>query len=227
MGFSLGGFLQDTFDDVRGKTGQNAANSAANIQADYYQQGIDEIRDQNAIDLGLYNDSLSRYQDVYSSNIDRLSPFYDQGLESLQQVSQGSTARGMNDRLANIMSGSQFGNLVDARRSASEDYLSRQGLSRSGNAVSEAASIPTELALALEDQLYGRQYGLTQQGLSAGSPISYNEPSRPSSNNYISQLLSKTGEALGQGEVEGAAARTAGTGNLLDIGGKLLSGGLF
>jgi hypothetical protein len=225
MGFSLGGFLQNTFDDIRGKTGENAARGAASTQAGYYQQGIDEIRKQNAIDLGLYNDSLDRYQDVYDDNIERLMPFYNQGVESLEQVSQGSTAGGMNERLASIINGSQFGELVDVRRGAAEDYISKQGLSRSGSGVSKAASIPAELALALEEQLYGRQSQLMQQGLSAGRPISYNEPNRPTSNNYISQLLSKTGEALGQGQVEGTAARTAGSSNLLDIGGSLLKSG--
>lgn len=102
-----------------------------------------------------------------SFNPEGTNSFTDAGMQGLEGVQQGSTAGGFGARLDQIIGGDAFGGLVDERMRGAQGMLSAGGLTRSGESMEAGAAIPTELAMQLENRLFGRQAGLASQGFNA------------------------------------------------------------
>jgi hypothetical protein len=98
-------------------------------------------------------------------------PYQEPGLDAYEQFAQGSTPEGLDAILSQIMGGNTFGSLIDERTRSMEGMLSAGGLTRSGEALDQAAQLPVDVALALESLLSGRQAGLADTGYGATSNI--------------------------------------------------------
>ena len=140
--------------------------------------------------------------------IDELRPFAQAGVDQLGALTQGTTAGGLDERLASIFNTDTFGSLVDERTRAVQGQLGAGGLTRSGTAIQEAANIPTEIGLAIEQLLTGRSQGLAQQGLGATGGI-------------VGQL-GQQGQASASGILSDAQAGSAAVSQILSIGSALL-----
>lgn len=125
---------------------------------------------------------------------------------SVSGLQQSGTAAGLSSTLDEIMAGDQFGGLVDERTRNATGALSSVGLSRSGALVDSAVGIPAELALELENQLYGRN------AATAGMETDISR--------MIAQLLGQSGAATAGG-ITGSAEAEAG--GILGEQGYLLS----
>ena len=143
-------------------------------------------------------------------------PFLDVGTQGLESFAQGSTPQGLSDMIDQIINGGLFEDLVDERQDAVTSQLAAGGLTRSGAAIEEAARIPTDVALALENILSGRQAGLADIGFSGAS--------------NIGSLTTRVGEAIASGilgnEARRASDRATSKTNKSNIIGSVL-GGLF
>jgi hypothetical protein len=122
--------------------GANAGGNAGAVQQEYNQQAIDELKRQ----FGITQENIK--------------PFLNAGASMLPSVIEGTTAEGLDSRLAQIFNTDIFGSLVDERTRAVEGQLGAGGLTRSGTAINEAAKIPTEIGLMLEEILNGRATNL-------------------------------------------------------------------
>lgn len=108
--------------------------------------------------------AMQEFRDFISGDI---SQFASAGLEGLAGVQEGSTTPGLADRLNEIMNSDVFSGVVDERFGQLQNQLGVSGLRRSGTALEESAALPLDVALALEQQQFGRQQGLAEQGLGA------------------------------------------------------------
>lgn len=91
-------------------------------------------------------------------------PFIQAGTGALQDVQQGSTIQGLDERIAQILQGDAFGALREDRFGDVNRQLASSGLSRSGLGLEEIANISPELAFQLENQLFGRSRDLSNVG---------------------------------------------------------------
>ena len=130
--------------DTRGAGGR-----AAGAAGEFSQKALDELRRQFESAEGL------------------ITPFVASGLGALPGVVQGTTAQGLDERLAEIFNTDIFGTLAGERATALEGQLAAGGLTRSGTAIQEAANIPTSLGLDLENLLTGRATNLATAGQNA------------------------------------------------------------
>lgn len=110
---------------------------------------------------------------------------------------------------------SPFQALVDERTRAAQGQLGASGLMRSGGALLEAARIPTELALALEEQLYGRQAALANSGQNAAV---MQGNAGMNAGNSVARLLQEQGAANAQGIIGAQQARAASSQSMLQTG---------
>lgn len=120
--------------------------------------------------LGFFEDALAREQERFDIGFSGLQPFIESGTEALgglEGLISGQTAGGLDARLAEIFDSDIFGSLVDERTRAVQNQLAAGGLTRSGTALQEAARVPTDIGLGIENQLFGRQSGLLS-GLAGG-----------------------------------------------------------
>lgn len=188
---SFGGF------DPFGKGGADAATDAARIQANAADQGIAEQRRQFEAIQAL------------------LAPFIGAGTGALPGVVSGSTAGGFDQRIAEILGTDTFRALLGERTRSVENHLSGVGLTRSGYGTEQAARIPTELALALEETLFGRQSGLVNMGQASaiGQANVGNDIS-----SRIAQMMGQRGDALAQGVIGAQQANAASSQNVLETG---------
>ncbi len=122
-------------------------------------------------------------------------PYMESGQRSLERVEQGSTVEGLDQIIAQILSGDSFQSLIGDRTRAVEGQLSAGGLTRSGQAIEDAADIPTDLAFAIEQMLSGRQGSLATGGFAATS--------------QIGDLTTQIGEAIASGILGNEASRNA------------------
>ena len=141
------------------KRAAGASTHAANLQAQAQREGIEEMRRQ--FDIGR-EDLFGAKDDAYGL----LSMFKDQGLGAQGQIEQASTAGGLDSRLGAIFNGSSFKNLLSERMKSMQGAMGASGISRSGAALQEMASLPTGLGLQLEELLHGRQSGLVNRMMS-------------------------------------------------------------
>lgn len=183
--------------DALGKGGDDAAEEAADAQVYSNQLAINEMRRQ------------------YDETVNRLAPFVDVGSNQVDALGAASTVSGLDDRLAQILNSDTFGALYDARKREVGNQLSQTGLMRSGAGLRAAAGIPTELALALENMLYGRTSNLVGSSQNAAAGLG----SLGSDNSQgISSLLQDQGQAVGQGILQGQQANAQAGSNLINAG---------
>lgn len=175
--------------------------------------GADAARDAAEIESQHLREALAETARQFDVTTARLQPFVDAGAGSLVDLQQGATSEGLDARLSAILNGEAFGSIVDDRTKLVQQQLAAGGLTRSGFGIQEAANIPTELALALDDVLNNRQSNLFGSSQNAAAGLG----SLGAQNSALSsQLLSNTGSSIGQGIIGGAQADAAGTQNLLN-----------
>ncbi len=193
-----GGLGLSFADDPFGKeAGADAARDAGREQAAAYGLGIDEQRRQFDAVQAL------------------LAPFINAGRSALPGLESGAGVEGFSERIRALLSGGALQPLVDERTRAVQQQLAAGGLTRSGAGIRAAAGVPTDIALAIEEALYGRQANLVNLGQSSavgqaniGSNLS----------TTISQLLGQQGEARAGGIIGAQQARSAATGQMVNAG---------
>lgn len=137
---------------------------------------------------------------------ERLEPFFQAGREQLPALTQGTTAGGFDERLGGIFDTDIFKSLVEERGRAVEGQLSAGGLTRSGTALQEAANVPTEIGLFLENLLTERSRGLAGIGQQTGVQLGqFGE----TASGRVANIFGKTGEAISSGILGGAEAGIA------------------
>jgi hypothetical protein len=137
---------------------------------------------------------------------ERLEPFFQAGREQLPALTQGTTAAGLDERLGGIFDTDIFKSLVDERGRAVQGQLSAGGLTRSGGALQEAANVPTDVGLFLENLLTDRSRGLAGAGQQTGVQLGrFGETAA----GRIADLFSQSGKAVSSGILGDAEARIA------------------
>jgi len=164
--------------------GDGSGREAADIEQRFNQQAIDELRKQ-------------------------LQPFASAGTSVLPGLIEQTNVGSLDKRLSQIFNTDIFSKLVGERESAVRGQLAAGGLTRSGTAIQEAANIPTEIGLALEQLLTGRTSNLARIGLDAASNLG----------GGIAGLLSGSGKAGSAGILTDAEAKASGLQNLLNLAG--------
>jgi hypothetical protein len=198
LGFGGGSNPLDSLTDPLGKNAAtDATRDAGRVQAAAYGRGIDEQRRQFDLVQQL------------------LAPFVGAGRDALPGVAAAGTVGGFDERIAQILGTDTFKALLGERTKAVGHQLSQGGLTRSGVATREAAKVPTDLALAIEQALFGRQSDMLRMGQASavgqaaqGSDISAR----------IAQLMGQQGEAVAGGIIGGQQARAAITGQVINAG---------
>lgn len=186
----MGDFISSLF-------GGGGAGSGAAGQANVFaQKGIDELR---------------RQFDITQENF---APFIEAGTGALPGVIEGTTPRGLSDRLGEIFNTDIFQRLVGERTRAVEGQLAAGGLTRSGTAIQEAANIPTSIGLALEDLLSGRLTGLAGSGQSAAAGLG---GLGAQSSGNIANLFAQQGQNLASGILTDAQASARGAENVVNF----------
>lgn len=107
---------------------------------------------------------ISELQAQFSQSQEAFQPFIDAGANAFAGVQQGSTAGGLGERLAEIFGGGALNPLIDERTRAAQGQLTAGGLTRSGTALEQISAIPQDIGLAIENLLFGRQSGISDQG---------------------------------------------------------------
>ncbi len=196
----IGGFLGTNTDDQKKAVSQASAQEAARLREG--QQIIADI--------------LPQVQPF-------LQPVADITPGALQTAQQNATLEGFGQNLGNILNSGALQPLVDERQRAANFALSSAGLSRSSAAAEQAAAIPTELALAIEQTLAGRQGDLLSTGLGGTSSLA---------NLLTNNAASQANILAGIGAIEGDAIlgreqlNTAASNNLANlVGGGLSAAG--
>jgi len=137
--------------------------------------------------------------------IEQLEPFRDVGLEQLDALSQGTTAGGLDARLAEIFDTDIFKSLVGERTRGVQSQLAAGGLTRSGAALEKISSIGPELGLQLEGLLTGRSQNLAGIGQASAAGVGAN--------------LVQQGQNTASGILAGAQAEAQNTQNLIGLAG--------
>lgn len=176
-------------------TGSDAGSDAAAVQTGFNQQAIDFLKDQ------------------LKSTTRQLRPFIRAGKEAVPGLQQGSTAGGLDARIAEILNTDTFGSLRDERERAVQGQLSAGGLTRSGTGLQEIANVPTNLALQIEQLLTGRLGGLANTGLNAINSLG---GFSANTGNTIAQLLQGTGAAQASGILADEQSSAAGAQNIMN-----------
>lgn len=164
--------------------------------------------------------ALSTLQEQFGITQENLQPFISAGTEALGGVTQGTTAGGLDARLAEIFNTDIFGSLVDERTRAVQGQLGAGGLTRSGTAQQEIANVPTDIGLQIENLLSGRQSALAGTGLNAATGLG--QFGAQFAGNQAG-IQGQQGQNIGSGIIGDAQAAAAGFGNILGIGSKILS----
>lgn len=143
------------FSDALGSlTGANAQNRALKRAANSQLQSI--LKASGLITEGA-DDASSLLRKGFGKTMNLISGG---GAFDLDQYGQGLTLKGYGQQLSDIMDpNGMFGNMMKERQRAATSALSAAGLSRSGNAAEAASQIPTELAMAIQEMMFGRQAG--------------------------------------------------------------------
>lgn len=157
-----------------------------------------------------------------------VQPFVSAGVGALPQVQEGTTAAGLDARLARIFGTDIFKSLTEERGRAVSGQLAAGGQFRSGTGLLEAARVPTEIGLGLENLLTARSTDLATGGRQAALGLG---SLGLQSAQAISSLQQATGRAISGGIVsdqQAAAQRGQNSLNLAaSLGGLFLGGALF
>lgn len=191
------------WDDVRGKTGQRAAQEAAQMQS------------------AAHNQVGEMYQ-----------PLADWGMGHMDQLGTDATAGGYGGSLGSIMQGEGFGQLIAERQRAADAQLSQAGLRRSGAAASAAAAIPADMAMQIEREMHSRRMGNMQMGMQgmgnvAGSVLGAAGANASGALGAAQARQQGTGNILNlAGQIGGAVAGMPGIGGMMSGGiGSIFGGG--
>jgi len=182
--------------DFLGKN-TNAASDAASAQNAMLEKAIAEQRRQ------------------FGETQKNLSPFIHAGSGQLDALTQGTTAGGLDARLAEIFNTDTFGSLVDERTRSVQGQLGATGLSRSGSALQQIANVPTDIGLQIEQMLTGRSSALAGQGLGAATGLG--QFGAQAAGN-IGQSLTQQGVNTGSGIIGDAQAGAAQFSQILNGG---------
>jgi hypothetical protein len=169
-----GGGKASTFFRDFGASKRNAFTQAGDLQATAATEGA-------AAEVGGIEKAIAQLQALLGG--------------SFAGVQEASSIGGFGDRLNQIIGGDQFQGLVDERQRGVQGQLAAGGLTRSGTALEAASAVPTDLALGIENQLFGRQAGAFGQEANITQ--------------LLAQLLGNQGAVTGEG-IRGAAEATAG-----------------
>lgn len=178
LGESVAGAIGDLWNGITGKTGADAALDAGRIQA--AQQ--DKI-------------------------IKLFQPFADAGTAMLPQYVSDSSVQGYGKNIGDIINSGALNSLIQQRQDAATSYMAARGLRRSGDAVRQAANIPADLTMQLEQELARRRAGVVNTGVGGIQGAASG--------------LEGVGQALAAGKLGAAQAQAQGFQNLLSIGGIL------
>jgi len=188
--------------DLRKSEATDAARQAGQLQYDASMAGIDELRRQ------------------FDTTTGRLTPFFQAGLNQLPNVVQGASAGGLDARIAEILGTDTFKALVGERTKAVNNQLSQGGMTRSGAALRAAAAIPTDVAMALEQQLFGRQQGLLGSGQNAAAGLGAFGAQQGQD---VASLLQRGGDALAQSAVAQGQIAAQRSGNFANAASGIIS----
>lgn len=195
---SLGTLGQGPLDPFGKQGAKDAASQAAELQA------------------GASGAAISEQRRQFDAIRAALAPFIQAGTNALPGEVAGASPEGFADRIKALLSpGGVLQPLVDQRMKGVQQQLAAGGLTRSGLALREAANVPTDLAMAIENQLFGRTRDLANSGQNAA----VNQGTfGASAGANIGNLLTQQGSALAQGVIGGQQAQAAGTQNLINTG---------
>lgn len=139
---------------------------------------------------------------------DLLQPSIEAGQRQIEPLESAATVEGFGGGIGDILNSGALDPLIAQRQRSADALMAARGLRRSGAAVQEAANIPADLALSIESELNRRRqslFGAGQTGIqNAGN------------------LQGQIGQIIAGGQQAGLAARQAGLGNLLQLGGAAL-----
>ena len=172
--------IGDTIKGFTGQTGAEAALTAAELQAEEARASREMFR-----------------------------PIVEAGIEQIPALARGATAEGFGQNIGDILSGGALDPLIAQRQRSSEAALSKAGLRRSGAAASEAARIPADLSLQIENELNRRRQSIAGQGQTgAGASAG---------------ISSQIGRALAGGQLGAAQSQAQGAQNTAGLIGTLFS----
>lgn len=194
--------------------------------------------------FGVSEDKFSAQQQQFRDDFLRqrglteegFQPFIEAGTGALQDVQQGATVGGLDERIAEILGTETFGALREERFGDINRQLASAGLSRSGAALEEISNITPDLAFQIENQLFGRardlsnvgfqgvgqrgqlgnQLTLGQGGLASGL-TSLEEQIRAQFGGRVSDLITGTGKAESSGILADQAINQQRIQNLINL----------
>ncbi len=186
---------------------QNATGGSQGPIMDAAQLQHDTITDSSAEYMQNIQDIIPQLQELIGSGnagFDAFSALTNPAIRALQEA---HTASGFGGRLNTIMNDPSFQPIVDERMRAVTDHLGASGLTRSGAGLRDIADVPLDVALNLENQLYGRSMNNANMAFnSAGGMASGNMGLAQ----MIAQLLG-TSAAIGHdSNVQGGEALASG-----------------
>jgi len=157
--------------------------------------------------------SIAEMRRQFDTTQKNIAPFLEAGQGAVPGVEAGATVGGMDEMLAQIFNSDIFGSLVDERQRGVQGQLAAGGLTRSGTAMQEAARVPTDLGLMLEQMLNGRQTNLMNTGLNAATGLG--QMGQQNSAN-IGNMMSASGNAVSSGIITDQQAKAQGQQNMLN-----------
>ncbi len=149
---------------------------------------------------------------------ERFDPFLRAGSEALPDVQRGATTAGLDTNISEILDTEIFGSLRDERERSARGQLAAGGLNRSGFGVEQIANIPSELALQLEQMIFGRQESLADTGFSAAQSLGSFDAGAQTN---IANLLTGQGKAESSGIITDASTKAKAVGEAVSIASKL------
>ena len=225
------GFLSDITDigkniigGITGRTGAEASREAGALQAG-------AITEASKIAAASQEKGLQALMEQLGLTREAFAPFLAAGTEALPRLQEGATLEGLSGTLSQILGGDLFGDLIGERERGVRGQLAAGGLTRSGTAIEEAARIPTDLAMQIENMLFGRTRDIAGTGLSAAAQAGGAEGglSAQIANMFQSiggtQAAGITGpaQATATGILGAAQSQTQGIQNLMNLGVGVLS----
>jgi len=133
-----------------------------------FQRGQEELRRGAGVGRGILQTQrgqirtdIGRQRELTEAGFD---PFIQAGTGALEDVQQGATIGGLDERIAEILKSGAFGELREERFGDVNRQLATSGLSRSGLGLEEIANISPDLAFQIENQLFGRARDLSNVG---------------------------------------------------------------
>jgi len=177
-----------------GFSGGDTGAQAASASAGFNQQAIDELRRQ----FGITQENLE--------------PFLQAGVGQLPALLQGTSAGGLDTRLAEIFGTEGFQALTSERERAVEGALGAGGLTRSGFGVEQLAKVPAELGFAIEQLLTSRSQNLAGLGQTTGISLAN---LGAGTSGGIANLFQQTGQNISSGLVTDAQARAQANQNII------------